>query len=85
MSDPFAQHAVGRTSPGMRHAPVTASDTALLDPRPRVICALTAGTLALEDEAGTIVVYPVTAGQLLPFSPLRVRATGTTATCVGWI
>ncbi len=84
MSDPYQTHARGLSSPGARHAAVTPNDAADLVPRPRVLFVLTSGTLALMDETATVLAYPVSAGQVLPFSAVRVMQTGTTATCVGW-
>lgn len=39
-----------------------------------------AGNLSLTDQSGNTVVFAVTAGQTVHFGPLRVNATGTTAT-----
>jgi hypothetical protein len=52
--------------------------------RPTVIKMLTAGNIALRDEAGTDITYAVAAGDLLQISAVRVLETGTTATMVGW-
>ncbi|MCB5411770.1 spike base protein, RCAP_Rcc01079 family [Pseudogemmobacter faecipullorum] len=87
MSDPFRSHAVGRTAPGMRHRTITPSDTidlAVSGERPRVIMCQAAGSVALVDDAGTVISYTMAAGQILPFSPRRINATGTTAIVVGW-
>jgi len=79
--------------PKYRHGAITPSDSAILtiDATIRTgnlyhaLFIGTAGTISIEDHAGVIVSYAVPAGYILPFSPLRVRATGTTATgIVGW-
>lgn len=84
MTDPYRDHPRGLASPANRHATITPSDTDILPVVPRVLYCITNGTVALADLAGTVVSYPVVAGQILPFSPIRVMATGTTATVVGW-
>jgi len=84
MSDPFQNNATGLTSPALNHYTITPSDSADLPVRPRAIFALTDGNAVLRDQAGVDVTYPVTAGTLLPFRPVRVLATGTTATLVAW-
>lgn len=87
MSDPFAFHARGLESPARFHRTITPSDTidlAVSGERPRVIVCMTAGNVAVVDDAGTMVTYTMTAGQPLLFSPRRINATGTTATVVGW-
>ncbi len=43
-----------------------------------------AGNVVLVDEAGTSMTYTLTQGQVLPFRPVIVKATGTTATVIGW-
>lgn len=84
MSDPFQNHARGLDSPASRHATITPSDTADIPVRPRVIFCQTSGSLVLRDGSGTDISYTVTAGQILPLSAVRVLATGTTATVIGW-
>jgi len=39
----------------------------------------------VRDSQDVVIVYPVTAGQVLQFSALGVEATGTTADVVGWL
>ena len=84
MSDNFQNHQRGLERPGDRHQAITPSDTALVVPRPRALWCQTAGDVAIEDSAGTVLSYGVNAGQILPFRAVRVRATGTTATVYGW-
>jgi hypothetical protein len=82
--DAFKQHATSLESPGIRHYAITPSDTADLPRRPRALRVQTSGNLVLSDEAGTSITYAVIAGDVLPFRPIRVMATGTTASVVGW-
>lgn len=71
-------------SPGSRHFAVVPSDATNFTQRPRAIVCLTAGTAQIVDGAGTVVGYPMTAGQVLPFRGVRVNATGTNGTYAGW-
>lgn len=84
MSDPFKHLSRSLESPAGSHQAITPSDTADLAIRPRVIYCHEAGTAALRDGAGTTLSYALDAGQILPLSPVRVLATGTTATLYGW-
>jgi len=68
------------TGPAIRWSAIAPHDTAALDPMPRALFVGIGGTLALEDRTGSVVVWTVMDGQFLPVSPLRIRATGTTAT-----
>ena len=67
------------TAPAIRWRAVTPDDTATLDPMPRALFVGSGGTIALEDRTGTVVVWTVGGGQILPVAPQRVRATDTTA------
>ena len=82
--DAFAHNAVGLEGPATRHYPITPSDTVDLPRRPRALRVQVGGELSVVDEAGTVVSYTVLAGEVLPFRAVKVRATGTTATVVGW-
>lgn len=84
MPDNFSTHQRGLDSPGERHFAIVPSDAQAVDPRPRALWCQTAGDLAIEDAAGTRLTYAVQAGQILPLRPLKVMATGTTATVYGW-
>lgn len=84
MADSFQGHSGGMSGPATIHRTITPNDSTDLPYVPRAIVALTAGNVSLVDSLGTAVTYPVTAGQVLPFRAMRVRATGTTATVVGW-
>lgn len=85
MADKYKNFPVGRSDPGMKHFTITPSNTVDLTVRPRVIYCQTAGNVVLVDALGVELTYALVAGQILPFSPVRVKATGTTATIYGWI
>lgn len=84
MADNFALSMPGLTAPATRHRLVTPNDGVDLDPRPRAIVALTSGTIAMRDDAGTVITYPALAGQQFDFRAVRIMATGTTATVAAW-
>jgi hypothetical protein len=76
------------TAPATIHEEITPSDTIdLLDgnnePRFRALYVTAEGDLSLMDTSGITVVYPVAAGQILPFRPKRVMV-ASTASVVGW-
>lgn len=83
--DPFGRFQRTLTSPADRHFPITPADGVDLPLRPRVLRVLSGGTLALRDGQGTVIPYPVSAGETLLFSAVGVEATGTTASVVGWL
>jgi hypothetical protein len=83
MADTFANR-FDKSEPGERHFAVVPSDTVEMAIRPRAIFCATAGTAQVVDAAGTLIAYPMAAGDILPFRPLRINATGTTGTYVGW-
>ena len=77
----------GQIGPATVHFPITPSDTVDLPSVPRALIILTAGTLRIRGFNGADITYPAevaTAGRQLDFSPIRVLATGTTCTLVGW-
>jgi hypothetical protein len=82
--DPFQYSHRGMESPASHHFTIAPQDGVDLPVRPRVLRVLTAGDLALRDASGSVITYPVQAGEVLPFSAIGVEATGTTATVVGW-
>lgn len=84
MADNFASFMRSWNMPGRRHGLVTPSDTVDLDPRPRALRILTSGALVVTDGGGVDVTYTVTAGETFMFSPVRVKASGTTATAAWW-
>lgn len=72
--------------PGSTWVPVTPHDTTVVDARIMYLinAGASAGTVAVEDYAGTTTTVTLQPGQLLPFrSPKRIKATGTTATVAG--
>lgn len=82
MPDRFDDHNPSLDSPGERHYPITAG-TAELDPRPRAIVCLTAGSLTIADEAAVEITYAMAAGQILPFRAVKVTAIGS-GSFAGW-
>ncbi|KIC33907.1 spike base protein, RCAP_Rcc01079 family [Leisingera sp. ANG-M7] len=83
-TDPFASHRRGLESPAETQFAITPQDGTDLPVRPRVLRVVAGGDLAVRDAAGTVIVYPVTAGEILPFSAAGIEATGTTAAVAGW-
>lgn len=83
--DPYQDEERSLITPAVKHFPITPDNDADIPVRPRVLIALTNGNVAVRDVFGVAVIYPMLAGQVLPFSAVRVLATGTTATCVGWL
>lgn len=72
-------------SPASRHYAVVPSDTADLPWRPRALYVTADGNLSMMmDGATEPLLYPVTAGSILPIRPRRIMATGTTATAIAW-
>jgi len=84
MPDHFASHAKGLEAPADRHYAIVPSDGADLPRVPRSVYCAAAGTAVLRDHQGTDLSYTLVAGQILPVRPVRVLATGTTATLYGW-
>jgi len=85
MADIFEYHSKGLQSPADIHFAIVPSDGADLPFVPRAIFCAASGNAVLRDRAGVDVTYQMTAGQILPFRPVRVLDTGTTATLVGWL
>lgn len=84
MTDPFVGNAVGLSSPATRHFAITPDDDTDLAILPRAIFCAASGTAVLRDGGGQDITYNLTIGDVVPFRPSRVLATGTTATLVGW-
>ena len=82
--DPFANHRRGLESPATHQLVITPQDGVDLPVRPRVLRVLSSGDLTLRDGAGTVITYPVEAGETIGFSAAGVEATGTTAAVAGW-
>jgi hypothetical protein len=83
--DSHKYNGVGLSDPAIRHFLIVPSDTEDLPKRPRAIRILTDGNLVVRDVDGVDIAYPVTAGEIFVFRGVRILATGTTATAVGWL
>lgn len=68
------------SAPCDAHFAITPDDGADLGIVPRALFCGGAGSVVLRDRNGTEAAYALAAGQILPFRPVRVLATGTTAT-----
>ena len=64
---------------------ITPSDTVNLPMRPRGLRVITAGTLAVIDVLGVTTSFTLVQNEIFPISPVRILATGTTATVVGLV
>lgn len=84
MADLFNYPDSSKSAPATRHFEITPSDTVDLAVRPRALRCGTSGTVTIRDENDVDVTYPVSAGEVLPIRAVRVLATGTTASVVGW-
>ena len=84
MADYFSRQYTALSDPARRHYIVTPSDSEDLSPRPRALKCLIGGDVAIRDEAGTDITYPVQAGDKLEIRAVRVLLTGTTASVVAW-
>jgi hypothetical protein len=82
-TDPFAGYRRGLESPAQTHFSITPQDAVDLPVRPRVLRVVSAADLAARDAAGTVIVYPVAAGENFAFSAAGIEASGTSATVVG--
>lgn len=78
--DNFENYASGLESPIERIVEVTPHDTNDLAFQPRAIRVNVAGLVALEDQYGNSVIIEVAAGLWDPTRPVKILATGTTAT-----
>lgn len=85
MIDKYKNFPVGRSDPAVRHIAITPSDTADLSVKPRVLYCNVSGNVVIRDSFGVDLTYALVAGQILPISPVRILATGTTATVYAWI
>jgi hypothetical protein len=83
MADAFSTFQPNLEPPARRHAPITPHNTNPVDPLPRAIKCISDGDAVIEDVDGTVVTYPMTAGEELPFRAYIVRTT-TIATLVAW-
>lgn len=85
-TNPFKDAPPTTTSPGRRHFSITPSDSVPIPIRPKALYIVTesGGDLAIIDEQGVSITYAVKQG-VFPFSPVFVKATGTTVDVIGWI
>lgn len=84
MTDTFESYKAGLESPATRHFAITPSDSEDMAIRPRALYVDAGGTAVITDEDGIDVAYTLIAGVTFPFRGVRIKATGTTATLVGW-
>ncbi|MEO1638566.1 MAG: hypothetical protein AAFU41_04890 [Pseudomonadota bacterium] len=84
MPDIFDTDYVSLTAPAVSHYIVIPTDVADLPQRPRALYVNAAGTAVMEDAAGEVISYELTAGTVLAIRPTRIRATGTTAQLIAW-
>jgi len=82
--DNFRYHDPGLTGVARRQIPITPDDNADLPERPRILFVKTAGTVTIVCEDGVEDTYDLPANFELHISPVRVKATDTTADVVGW-
>lgn len=71
-----------RAEPASRWISITNSDTVEIPADVRSLYVLTSGNLILEDITGNTETFPVTAGQVIPCQPVKILATGSTATAL---
>lgn len=79
MADPFTGQTPTLHSPGSAFAAVTPNDSADLAVQPRFLIVGVGGTISCNDARGVTTSITVTAG-VIPIRPIRILATGTTAT-----
>lgn len=80
MADPFIRYATELDSPGRCWKAITPSDTVDIPDRPRALYVGTGGNISAIDQNGNTVTFSnVLGGAFLPIGPVRIRATGTTA------
>ncbi|KQM23158.1 hypothetical protein ASE73_02735 [Sphingomonas sp. Leaf24] len=78
--DRFANVSDTPDSPARRWAVITPSNSADLPELPKALRFNVGGTVVLRGEDGKDVSFTVSDGETLPVRPLRILATGTTAT-----
>ena len=72
-------------NPATAHFMITPSDTDFLPQKVRALYCAADGDVVVVDEGGTSVTYAVTAKDILPIQAVKVLASGTTATVIGWV
>lgn len=83
MAEDFERLPTTMSDPASWHWPITPDDDADLMQRPRAIFCAADGAIVMRDKGGQDLAYRLMAGQVLPFRPVRVLATGTTGTFYG--
>lgn len=83
MTDTFRNLDVGMTGPAEKHFMLSIDTDNDVDPRPRAIRCLNAGTITLRDVDGVDIPYPQLAGDVITFRGVRVMAM--TGTFVAWL
>lgn len=79
--DSFNNFTKGLTAPISNHYQITPNDSTDLATVPRAVYVGQTGNIAWVDKNGTSVIWVgVAGGSLLPIRPIRILATGTTAT-----
>lgn len=81
-TDPYVNNAGTLTTQPVNFADAVPSDSADLAVLPKALRVKAEGDLRIAGADGTIVTFPVFAGETLPIRPTRIYATGTTATIV---
>lgn len=82
MADQFETMQKSRRDPAFDWELITPHDTNALARRPRAIVALGAGNIVITGDSGNDMTLAVEASKMEPYSPLKVKATGTTATSI---
>lgn len=80
MADRFARYPDTPDSPAKRWAAIVPNDGADLADLPKALRFNVGGTVVLRGQDGIDVSFTVSDGETLPVRPIRVLATGTTAT-----
>ena len=81
IDDPYAAARINdATASGERWYAVTPNDNADLSVKPRMVCVAGAGVVRMIGADGVSADFTFTAGQDKALSPVRIMATGTTAT-----
>lgn len=82
MSDGFAKHTSGLSSPATALYEITPDDANDLAVALRAVCAATSGTIRMTTVGGTTATVYVAAGCPFPARARRIWATGTSATSI---
>ena len=80
MAIPLDRSGGGSGSPATRWFTITPSDVAMLPVYPRAVTVEGAGTVSAEDCEGNIGAFVFAAGEIKAIRPVRIRASGTSAT-----